>query len=100
MVNWPSAVTVLGQFRFSYIKSDQWLRKLFYDKFKLGIGRFQTVRSSGYRLAENNRLMRSSKVSGSNIVSGVHCLVHDVNIHLLTIEFGRLIIGGCHVAKQ
>lgn len=61
---------------------------------------FQTVRSSGYRLAENNRLMRSSKVSGSNIVSGVYCLVHDVNIHLLTIEFGRLIIGGCHVAKQ
>lgn len=57
---------------------------------------FQTVRSSGYRLAENNRLLRSSKVLGSNIVSGVHCLVHDVNIHLLTIEFGRLIIGGCH----
>ena len=57
---------------------------------------FQTVRSSGYRLAENNRLLRSSKVSGSNIVSGVHCLAHDVNIHLLTIEFGRLIIGGCH----
>lgn len=55
---------------------------------------FQTVRSSGYRLAENNRLLRSSKVSGSNIVSGVHCLAHDVNIHLLTIEFGRLIIGG------
>lgn len=55
---------------------------------------FQTVRSSGYRLAENNRLMRSSKVSGSNIVPGVHCLVHDVNIHLLTIEFSRLIIGG------
>lgn len=61
---------------------------------------FQTVRSSDYRLAENNRLIRSSKVSGSNIVSGVHCLVHDVNIHLLTIEFGRLIIGGCHAAKQ
>lgn len=40
------------------------------------------------------------KCRGSNIVSGVHCLVHDVNIHLLTIEFGRLIIGGCHVAKQ
>lgn len=38
--------------------------------------------------------MRSSKVSGSNIVPGVHCLVHDVNIHLLTIEFSRLIIGG------
>lgn len=37
--------------------------------------------------------MRSSKVSGSNIVSGVHCLVHDVSVHLLTIEFGRLIIG-------
>lgn len=55
---------------------------------------FQTVRSSGYRLAENNRLLRFSKVSGSNIVSGVHCLVHDVNIHLLIIEFGRLIIGG------
>ena len=55
---------------------------------------FQTVRSSGYRLAENNRLMRSSKVSGSNIVPGVHCLVHDVNVHLLTIEFSRLIIGG------
>lgn len=61
---------------------------------------FQTVRSSDYRLAENNRLLRSSKVSGSNIVSGVHCLVHDVNIRLLTIEFGRLIIGGCHAAKQ
>lgn len=57
---------------------------------------FQTVRSSDYRLAENNRLLRSSKVLGSNIVSGVRCLVHDVNIHLLTIEFGRLIIGGCH----
>lgn len=57
---------------------------------------FQTVRSSDYRLAENNRLLRSSKVLGSTIVSGVHCLVHDVNIHLLTIEFGRLIIGGCH----
>ena len=57
---------------------------------------FQTVRSSGYRLAENNRLMRSSKVSGSNIVSGVHCLAHDVKIHALTIEFGRLLIGGCH----
>lgn len=61
---------------------------------------FQTVRSSDYRLAEKNRLLRSSKVSGSNIVSGVHCLVHDVNIHLLTIEFGRLINEGCHVVKQ
>lgn len=38
--------------------------------------------------------MRSSKVSGSNIVSGVHCLVYDVSVHLLSIEFGRLIIGG------
>lgn len=45
-------------------------------------------------------MLHSSKVSGSNIVSGVHCLAHDVNIHLLTIEFGRLIIGGCHAAKQ
>lgn len=61
---------------------------------------FQTVRSSDYRLAENNRLLHSSKVSGSNIVLGVHRLVHDVSVHLLTIEFGRLIIGGCHVTKQ
>lgn len=61
---------------------------------------FQTVRSSDCHLTEINRLLRSSKVSGSNIVSGVHCLVHDVNIHLLTIEFGQLIIGDCHVAKQ
>lgn len=57
---------------------------------------FQTVRSSVYRSTNNIRLLRSSKVLGSTIVSGVHCLVHDVNIHLLTIEFGRLIIGGCH----
>lgn len=57
---------------------------------------FQTVRSSDYRLAENNRLLRFSKVLGSTIVSVVHCLEHDANIHLLTIEFGRLIIGGCH----
>ncbi|MFR2029946.1 MAG: hypothetical protein ACLS3M_00010 [Collinsella sp.] len=30
---------------------------------------------------------------GVTIVSSVHCLVHDANIHLLTIQFGRLIIG-------
>lgn len=40
-----------------------------------------------------NRLLFSSKVSGSTIVSGVHCLVHDVNIRLLTIQFGQLIAG-------
>ena len=40
-----------------------------------------------------NRLLFSSKVSGSTIASGVHCLVHDVNISLLTIQFGQLIAG-------
>ena len=51
---------------------------------------------SNYRSTINIRLLRSSKVSGSTIVSGVYCLVHDVNIRLLTFQFGRLIIGGCH----
>lgn len=40
-----------------------------------------------------NRLLFSSKVSGSTIASGVRCLVHDVNISLLTIQFGQLIAG-------
>lgn len=40
-----------------------------------------------------NSLLFSSKVSGSTIASGVHCLVHDVNIHLLTFQFGQLIAG-------
>lgn len=40
-----------------------------------------------------NSLLFSSKVSGGTIASGVHCLVHDVNIHLLTIQFGQLIAG-------
>lgn len=44
-------------------------------------------------MANINRLLFYSKVSGSTIVSGVHCLVHDVNIRLLTIQYGRLIIG-------
>ena len=61
---------------------------------------FQTVRLFDYRSTNIIKLVRSSKVLGSTIVSGVYCLVHDVNIHLLTIEFGRLIIGGCHVVKQ
>lgn len=47
----------------------------------------------GYRSAKIIRPLRPSKVSGVTIVSSVHCLVHDANIHLLTIQFGRLIIG-------
>lgn len=47
----------------------------------------------GYRSAKTIRPLRPSKASGVTIVSSVHCLVHDINIHLLTIQFGRLIIG-------
>ena len=61
---------------------------------------FQTVRLFDYRSTNSIRLLRSSKVLGSTIVSGVYCQVHDVNIHLLTIEFVRLLIVGCHVDKQ
>ena len=43
---------------------------------------------------KNIRLLRSSKVSGSSITSGVHCLVHDVNTRLLASQFGRLFIVG------
>lgn len=32
-------------------------------------------------------------MSGSTIASGVHCLVHDVNIHLLTFQIGQLNAG-------
>lgn len=49
---------------------------------------------SGFRLTNINSLLFSSKVTGSTIASGVHCLVHDVNIHLLAFQFGRLITGG------
>lgn len=53
-----------------------------------------TVCFSGSRLVKNNKPLHSSKVSGSTIISGVHCLVHDVNIRLLTYQFGRLFIVG------
>ena len=53
-----------------------------------------TVCISDCRLAKNNRPLHSSKVSGSTITSGFHCLVHDANIRLLTFQFGRLFIGG------
>jgi len=57
------------------------------------VASLRTVRLFDYRSTINISLLCSSKVSGSTIVAGVHCLVHDVNIHLLTIQFGQLIAG-------
>lgn len=45
---------------------------------------------------KNIRPLRPSKVSGVTVVLIVHCLAHDVDIRLLTIQFGRLITGVCH----
>lgn len=47
--------------------------------------RASTVGFIGYRLTKSIRPMTSTKVSGSTITSGVHCLVHDVVIRSLTL---------------
>lgn len=48
---------------------------------------------SGCRLTKIIRPMCPVKALGSTIASGVHCLVHDVNICLSAFQFGRLIAG-------
>lgn len=50
--------------------------------------------TSRHRLTGRIRLMRPSRASGSTIVSGYHCLVHDVNICSLAFQFGRQFTGG------
>ena len=47
---------------------------------------FQTF--SGYRLTKSIRPMYFVKALGSTIALGVRCLVHDVNIRSLTLQFG------------
>lgn len=42
---------------------------------------------------KNIRPLQSVKVSGVTIASSVHCLAHDINICLLTFQFGRLTTG-------
>lgn len=49
---------------------------------------------SGCRSTKNIRPLRSAKVSGVTIVSSVHCLSHDINIHLLTFQFDRFYYWG------
>lgn len=51
------------------------------------------IRFPGYHLTKIIWRMCFAKVLKSTIASGVHCLVHDVNISLLTIQFGQLIAG-------